>query len=217
MGIRTTQTKEQMADGTRLASELQEILGRIGRKDVPDEVTQRGQAIAEAIERAVDEAAERATEAWRESRPVRREAMRTLERQGREMGRWSLRVWRKDIRPGLRRAWSRRTVALGAAGAAVPAGRQIIEEAASELGIRPRRDRHWGTFFAGVVIGGLTGALIALLTAPKPGRDTRDELVVRAREAAETAGEWIPVSMPTSNGNGGTVQAPAASEVETEG
>jgi hypothetical protein len=105
---------------------------------------------------------------------------------------------------------------LGAAGAAVPAGRQLIEEAASELGLRPRQDRHWGSFFAGILIGALTGALVAILTAPKSGRETRDDLATRAREAAEAAGEWIPVSTPSTNGNGGTGAAPEASEVESE-
>ncbi|MEX0889643.1 MAG: YtxH domain-containing protein [Chloroflexota bacterium] len=188
----------------------------MARKDVPEEVAQRGQALADAIAQAAEEAAQRASIAWRESQPVRREVARTIERQGRQVGRWSRQVWRQDIGPGLRRAWNRRTVALGAAGAAVPAGRQLIEEAASELGLRPRQDRHWGSFFAGILIGALTGALVAILTAPKSGRETRDELATRAREAAEAAGEWIPVSTPSTNGNGGTGAVPEASEVESE-
>jgi gas vesicle protein len=191
-------------------------MDRIARKDVPDEVAQRGQALADAIAQAAEEAAQRASAAWRESRPVRKEVARTIERQGRQVGKWSRQVWRQDISPGLRRVWNRRTVALGAAGAAVPAGRQLIEEAASELGLRPRQDRHWGSFFAGILIGALTGALVAILTAPKSGRETRDELATRAREAAEAAGEWIPVSTPPTNGNGGTGVAPEVSEVESE-
>ncbi|MEX0631211.1 MAG: YtxH domain-containing protein [Chloroflexota bacterium] len=191
-------------------------MDRMARKDVPEEVAQRGQALADAIAQAAEEAAQRASIAWRESQPVRREVARTIERQGRQVGRWSRQVWRQDIGPGLRRAWNRRTVALGAAGAAVPAGRQLIEEAASELGLRPRQDRHWGSFFAGILIGALTGALVAILTAPKSGRETRDELATRAREAAEAAGEWIPVSTPSTNGNGGTGAVPEASEVESE-
>ena len=149
------------------------------------ELESRAQAIAEAIGQAAEEAAERAATAWRESESARRDAARTLERQGREVSKWWRRAWRNDIRPVLRRAWSRRTVALGAAGAAVPASRQLIEDAAAELGLRPRQERHWGAFLAGIVIGGLTGVLVALLTAPKPGAETREELASRAREAAE--------------------------------
>ena len=216
MGSKVTQTTRSTSDGLRFPDEWQAFMDRIARKDVPDEVAQRGQALADAIAQAAEEAAQRASVAWRESRPVRKEVARTIERQGRQVGKWSRQVWRQDISPGLRRAWNRRTVALGAAGAAVPAGRQLIEEAASELGLRPRQDRHWGAFFAGILIGALTGALVAILTAPKPGRETRDELATRAREAAEAAGEWIPVSTPSTNGNGGTGVAPEATEVESE-
>lgn len=209
-------TTGSTSDRLRLPDDWQAFMDRMARKDVPDEVAQRGQALADAIAQAAEEAAQRASMAWRESQPVRREVARTIERQGRQVGKWSRQVWRQDIRPGLRRAWNRRTVALGAAGAAVPAGRQLIEEAASELGLRPRQDRHWGSFFAGILIGALTGALVAILTAPKPGRETRDDLVSRAREAAEAAGEWMPVSTPATNGNGGTGAVPEASEVESE-
>lgn len=180
------------------------------------ELESRAQAIAEAIGQAAEEAAERAATAWRESESARRDAARTLERQGREVSKWWRRAWRNDIRPVLRRAWSRRTVALGAAGAAVPASRQLIEDAAAELGLRPRQERHWGAFLAGIVIGGLTGVLVALLTAPKPGAETREELASRAREAAEAAGEWIPVNIPSTNGNGGSAEVPETTEVESE-
>jgi hypothetical protein len=184
------------------------------------ELESRAQAIAEAIAQAAEEAADRAAAAWRESEPVRRDAAKTIERQGRELGKWWRQAWRKDIRPGLRRLWSRRTVALGAVGAAVPASRELIEDAAAELGIRPKSERHWGAFLAGIVIGGLTGMLVAMLTAPKPGAETREELASRAREAAEAAGEWIPVNVPSTNGNGGSTEAPEKTEkteVESEG
>jgi gas vesicle protein len=180
------------------------------------ELESRVQAIAEAISQAAEEAAERAAEAWRESRPVRREAAKTIERQGREVGKSLRHAWRHDIRPGLRRAWNRRTVALASVGAAVPASREIIEDAAAELGLRPRHERHWGAFVAGMLIGAITGALIAILTAPKPGAEVREEIATRARDVAESAGEWIPVSAPPTNGNGGSTDAPAATEVESE-
>lgn len=216
MGTRT-QSAETTSAGNRFTDELEAFMSRIARKDVPDEVAQRGQALADAIAQVAEEAAQRAASAWRESQPVRKDMARAFERQGREVGKWSRQMWRDEIRPNLKRAWNRRTIALGAAGAAVPAGRQLIEEAVADLRLRPRQDRHWGSFFAGILIGALVGALAALLTAPKPGRETREELATKAREAADAAGEWIPVSIPSSNGNGGTTAATAGvSEVESE-
>ena len=169
-----------------------------------EELESRVQAIAEAIAQAAEEAAERASAAWRESQPARQDAAKALEHQGREIGKWSRRLWRQEIRPGLRRAWNRRTVAIGAAGAAVPA---MLEDAAVELGLKPRQERHWMAFLFGIALGAITGATIALLTAPKSGAETREEIVTRAKDAAETAGEWIPVNVPAGNGNGGTAEA----------
>jgi gas vesicle protein len=173
----------------------------------------RAQAIAEALAQAAEEAAERAHEAWRETQPARKEAARTLERQGREIGKWTRHVWRHDIRPGLRRAWNRRTVAIGAAGAAVPA---MIEDAASELGLRPRHERHWMAFLVGIAIGAVTGVVIAILTAPKSGAETREEIAVKAREAADAAGEWIPVNVPSGNGNGDAIETAPVADVPAE-
>ena len=66
-----------------------------------------------------------------------------------------------------------------------------------------------------MVVGAITGVLIAV--RPPRSRDrTRDEIVTRAREAAETAGEWIPVSLNASNGNGGTTADVEVSELESE-
>ncbi len=177
----------------------------------------RAQAVADAIAKAAEEAAERAAAAWKESEPVRRDVAKTIEREGRQLGKQVRRFWQKQAQPAFRKLWSRRTVAIGAAGAAVPASKQIIEDAAAELGILPKKSRHWGAFLAGIVIGGATGVIIALLTAPKPGAETREELTAKAKEAAETAGEWIPVNVEVGlGGNGGSVDAPETTEVETE-
>ena len=112
------------------------------------------------------------------------------------------------MRPVLRRLWNRRTAAIGSAGAAVPVARELIDDAAVRLGIRKRREeRHWGAFFAGMLVGAIAGAVAAVLTAPRAGSEIRDDLAVtargaatrakevagRAREAAATAGEWVPI------------------------
>jgi len=90
----------------------------------------------------------------------------------------------------------------------VPVAKEILDDAAVRLGIRRRREqRHWGAFFMGMLIGAAAGIVAAMLTAPKAGREMRDELAGtardaatrarevagRAREAAASAGEWVPI------------------------
>ena len=77
----------------------------------------------------------------------------------------------------------------------------------------PAQGSPWGAFFAGICRA--LRAPWREMTAPKLPRDTH-EIATRAREAAEAAGEWIPVSSPPTNGNGGTGVAPEATEVESE-
>ena len=45
----------------------------------------------------------------------------------------------------------------------------------------------FGGFAAGLVLGILAGAVLAVVLAPQAGEDTRDLLVAKAREAAERA------------------------------
>ncbi len=68
-----------------------------------------------------------------------------------------------------------------------------MDEARIRLGIQRREERHWRTFFLGVVLGAVAGAAVAILTAPRSGRETRDRLATAARDAAEGAGEWAPL------------------------
>ena len=77
------------------------------------------------------------------------------------------------------------------------------------LGVRKRREqRHWAAFFLGLLIGAAVGAVIAMLTTPKPGREMRDELAERARDAAEKAREaagstdWVPLFQRPETTNG---------------
>jgi hypothetical protein len=105
----------------------------------------------------------------------------------------------------VRDLWKRRSTAIGATAAAIPAGREIVEDAAARLGVRRRSERrHWTAFFVGLLLGAAAGAAIAILTTPKPGREMRDELAGKARE---TAGEWVPLFQrePTN----GDVSTPA--------
>jgi gas vesicle protein len=151
-----------------------------------DEFAKRGRAVSEAIGDAAGTASERAAATWHDAEPMRRQAAQA----GREALRWSRRTWRKEMQPGISRLWSKRTVALGAAGAAVPVARELIDDAAIRMGLRARREqRHWGAFFIGLLIGAAGGVIAAVLTAPKAGRQMRDELAVTAKDAAIRARE----------------------------
>lgn len=185
-----------MASGTARAAEdlsagVRSIVDKVLEADVTDTIAQRGKEIAAALTDASESAAERAQQAWRDSAPMRRDATK-----------WSRRTWKKDVQPQLRDLWKRRAVAVGAAGAAVPAGRELVDAAAVRLNLKRREQRHWGSFFLGLIIGAVAGAAVALLTAPKPGREMRDDLAEKARSAAENAPEWVPLfEREPRNGN----------------
>lgn len=196
----------------QVSTNARSIVSRMLDADLPDQFSKRGRAVTEAIGDAAETASERAAAGWRDAEPARRQAAKA----GREALRWGSKTWRKEMQPTIGRLWSKRTVALGAAGAAVPVARELIDDAAVRMGIRARRERrHWGAFFLGLLIGAAAGVIAAVLTAPKAGREMRDELAVtardaatrarevaartreevtaRAREAAASAGEWVPI------------------------
>jgi hypothetical protein len=163
-----------------------------------DEIAARGRELASAIAETAGTAAERASvaanEAWRDSAPQRREAAKQARQMSRDALRWGRQRWIKQLRPTLKETWDRRVVTgLGAAGIGVPASREIAKQAQIRLGLKRAEERRWRTFFLGVVLGAIAGAVVALLTAPRPGREMRDELATRAREAANNAGEWVPL------------------------
>lgn len=163
-----------------------------------DEIAARGRELAAAIAGTAGTAAERASvaanEAWRDSAPQRREAAKQARQMSREALRWSRQRWIKQLRPAIRDAWDRRVVTgLGAAGVAVPASREIANQARVRLGLKRAEERRWRIFFLGVLLGAIAGAVVALLTAPRPGREMRDELATRARDAATSAGDWVPL------------------------
>ena len=189
-------------------SRTRSLIERLFDPTVKEQVAARGRSLAAAAVEAAEAASEQASATWRDAEPIRREAARA----GRDALRWGRLRWRQEIQPGIERAWSGRTAALGAAGAAVPVAKQIIDDAAVRLGIRRRKEeRHWGAFFVGIMIGAAAGVIAAMLTTPKAGRQMRDELAetargaakdagirarevaARAREAAANAGEWVPI------------------------
>jgi len=195
-----------MADD--VSTRVRGIVEKVLEADIQDQIARRGQELSAVVGDASETVSKRASRMWRESEPTRREAEKMARRASKDAARWSRKTWTKSVEPSLRELWSRRTVALGAAGAAVPAGRELVEDAAVRLGIRKQREsRHWGAFLLGMLIGAAVGAAIAMLTAPKPGRQMRNELASsardaagrakvaaeRAREAAGGASDWVPI------------------------
>ncbi len=69
-------------------------------------------------------------------RPLRRDAAKRLSRATDDAPKWSDQTWRRAMRPASRTYGIDARVALGAAGAAVPAGRELVDTAAVRLGLR---------------------------------------------------------------------------------
>jgi gas vesicle protein len=194
---RARQEDDDMAD--EVSTTVRTMVERVLEADVRDQIARRGRELATAVADATDTVSMRAAETWRETAPQRRDAEKQLRRASRDAMKWGRRTWKKDVGPVVRQLWGRRTAALGAAGAALPAAGELVDDAAARLGLRRREERRWSTFFLGLVLGAVAGAVVALMTAPKPGRQMRDDLAVRARDAAsrarEAAGgsEWAPL------------------------
>jgi gas vesicle protein len=178
-----------------IADNIRSLIDRVVEAKFTQEMAKRGQDVAEVLAERGAEVGELATEAWRDSKPMRRDAAKRVAKASGEAAKWSDQTWRKSLRPFMKDLWKQRTVAIGAAGAAVPVGRELVDTAAERLGIRQRREeRHWGAFFLGLLVGAAAGAIVALLTAPKRGDEMRRELTEKADEIATKArDEWVPI------------------------
>jgi gas vesicle protein len=191
MASEPTRTAEE------LTSAIRSFVDKALESQTREEIARRGRelaaTIAETAGTAAERASEAATEAWQDSAGQRREAAKQAQKMSRDAVRWGRRTWKKQVAPTLRSAWKSRIAALSAAGVTVPASKEIVDQARQRLGMQKREPRHWGTFLLGLLLGAIGGAIVALLTAPRPGREMRDELATRAREAATNAGEWVPL------------------------
>jgi gas vesicle protein len=198
-----------------IADSIRAMIDRVAESKITQEMTRVGQDVAGLLAERGIEVGDRASEAWRDSRPMRRDAAKRLARATRDAARVSDRTWRRSVRPTLRDLWTRRTMAMGAAGAAVPAGKELVDTAAARLGLRQREERRWGAFFLGLIIGAVGGAIAALLLAPRRGEEMRRELGVRAdevrQELATRADEivtrakdegWVPIFQRDEETNG---------------
>lgn len=197
-----------------IADNIRTLIDRVVDAKFTQEMARRGQDVAEVLAERGAEVGDLASEAWRDSRPMRRDAARRVARAGGEAAKWSDQTWRKSLRPLMRDLWKQRTAAIGAAGAAVPVGRELVDSAAERLGIRQRREeRHWGAFFLGLLIGAASGAIVALLTAPKRGQEMRRELTEKADELATKArDEWVPLFQGGETNGHSTATAVAVSD-----
>src|SRR6266550_4650898 len=180
-----------------LTTAIRSLVDKALESQTREQIAARGREVAAAIAETAGTAAGRASDiandVWRDSASQRREAAKTAERMRRDALKWGRKAWLKQLQPALRSAWSRRDAAIGAAGLAVPASRELVDQARIRLGLRQREEHRWRIFFLGLVLGAIGGAIAALLTAPRPGREVRDELASRARDAANNAGEWVPI------------------------
>lgn len=188
-----------------IAENIRTLVDRMADAKLTQELAKRGQDVA-------DEVGSFANEAWRESRPMRRDARKAFLRGIRDASKWSDRTWKRTVRPAMKDLWKQRTIAIGAAGAAIPATQAVIDDTAVRLGIKQER-RHWGVFFLGLLLGAAAGAIVALLTAPKRGSEMRDELGTRAEELATKAkDDWVPIFQRDTNGAGDALPGEAAIE-----
>lgn len=178
-----------------ISESIRTLVDRLADAKLTQELAKRGHDVA-------DEVGTIANDAWRDSRPMRRDAGKRFQRAIKDASKWSDRTWKRSVRPALKDLWKQRTVAIGAAGAAIPATQAVVDDAAVRLGIKRER-RHWGAFFLGLLVGAAAGAIVALLTAPKRGSEMRDELGTRAEELATKAkDDWVPIFQRQTNGAG---------------
>lgn len=207
-----------------MAESIRSLIDRVTDAKVTQQMARRSQDVAGILAERGADVGDRASDVWRDTRPLRRDAAKRLSRASGEAARWSDRTWRSSVRPTLKDLWKRRTVAIGAAGAAVPAGRELVDTAAVRLGLREREEqRHWGAFFLGLLVGAAIGAIVAMLTTPKRGSEMRHELTARADEvrseissrAKET--EWVPMFQRDEGTNGNVEAYPDASGSIQEG
>ncbi|MCA1569124.1 MAG: YtxH domain-containing protein [Chloroflexi bacterium] len=203
-----------------IADSIRSLVDRVADTKLTQEVAKRGQDVAEVIAERGAVVGDRASDVWRDTQPLRRDAVKRATRVTGDAASWSDKTWRTSIRPALRDLWKRRTLAIGAAGAAVPASRELVDSAAVRLGLRQREERHWGAFFLGLVIGAAGGAIVALLTAPKRGSEIRQELSARADEvrseisARARDAEWVPVFQRDEPTNGNVSDVDASGSVQ---
>ncbi|MEO5987105.1 MAG: YtxH domain-containing protein [Candidatus Limnocylindria bacterium] len=197
-----------------ITESIRSFIDRVTDANVTREMAKRGQTVAGLLAERGAEVGDRATDAWRETRPLRQDAADAVVRAGGEAARWSDRTWRSSVRPMVRDLWKRRTLAMGAAGAALPVGKELVDTAAARLGLRERTERrHWGMFFGGLILGAIGGAIAAMLFTPKRGSEirreigsradgVRDEIASRAKEA-----DWMPIFQRENGSNGAETTA----------
>ncbi len=53
----------------------------------------------------------------------------------------------------------------------------------------PQQSMSWGSWLAGLAVGTVAGLTVAILYAPRSGKETREELVVRLDELRERVDE----------------------------
>ncbi len=201
---------------------VKELVDRVLEAKTQEQIAQRARELAAVLGEVAGSASQRASEAWRESAPLREDASRTVGDAGRKAAAWSAQTLQHDVAPALKRLLSSRTALMGAAGAVAPTVAKL-------RGKERREARHWGSFFVGLLVGAAAGVVAALLSAPKAGRQIRDDLAVtareaagrareaanQAREAAANAGDWMPIFQRSTPEAVATMTTPAVEEISS--
>jgi gas vesicle protein len=230
MPTRASKTAEDVAD--TVADTVKSLIDRVVDAELTKEIARRGQDVAGVLADRGADVAERAGDAWRETKPARRDAAKRVAHVTGEAAKRSDTIWSGALVPVFRDLWQRRTVAAGAAGAAVPAGRELLDAAAVRLGLKEREReeerRRWGAFFLGMILGAAAGAIVAMLTTPRRGSDVRRELGARADEVRREIGaraddlatkardaDWMPVFQREDDGGNGHATAATVAKPTT--
>jgi hypothetical protein len=118
-----TMATSPAATADEIADNIRSLVDRMFDAKLTQEVTKE-------VSRRAEEVGAFAEDAWRESRPMRRDAAKTIARAGDDAAKW----YRKSMRPMLRDLWKRRVVALGAARSATGAPSSSVSCSASPAG-----------------------------------------------------------------------------------
>jgi gas vesicle protein len=82
------------------------------------------------------------------------------------------------------------------------------------------RDRHGRAVFTGVVLGGVAGAITALLLAPQSGKDTRNRIQNRVADARLRTTEKVEATLGQIRSRAGEIKAEVgnqANKLKTQG
>ena len=88
-----------------LTETIRALVDRVADAKLTQEMARRGQDVAGLLAERGEELGTMANEAWRDSRPMRRDAAKRLSRATTDASKWSDQTWRTALRPALKDLW----------------------------------------------------------------------------------------------------------------